>query len=120
MSALFPALWRKQQGNYFFLATKNEEGEFRSHCFARKDFNKVREFIKNHPKHDVYACPHGFRDKFRRKSSAVPPNYLYADLDEVHPNSCELVPTIALESSPGLFVGYWLVDEPITWELNQR
>lgn len=113
-------IWKSQPGDYFFLATKSAEGKWREHPFSRKELNKVRDFIEEHQDRDIYWCPHGFSKPKRLKQYAVPPSLLWADLDEVDPREIKLKPTIAIESSPGRFVGLWMVEGKWEEEVNQR
>lgn len=48
------------------------------------------------------------------------PKLLWADLDEVDPRECKIKPTIAFESSPGRYVGLWIVDKEIEESINRR
>src|SRR5690606_1870011 len=64
--------------------------------------------------------PHGFTKPERNKNFAAIPKLLWADLDEADPRTCAIKPTIAIESSPGRFAGLWLVDAPMTEEINRR
>lgn len=49
---------------------------------------------------------------------------LWADLDSCHPGTCRVRPTIAVESSPGRYHGYWLLVDPLpkaqVADLNRR
>lgn len=65
-------------------------------------------------------CPHGLSKPKRHKDYAVDPCILYADLDECDPKTLDIKPTIAIESSPGRYVGYWVTDEPVSESLNRR
>jgi len=56
----------------------------------------------------------------RKKEHAVLPPLLWADLDEADPRKCDVKPTIAIESSPGRFVGLWMLDEVMSESLNKR
>jgi len=38
----------------------------------------------------------------------------------VNPEAISWVPTIAIESSPGRYVGIWLTDEPASEQINRR
>jgi len=113
-------LWRQQGGKYFFLATKSASGKWAEHFFARRDLGKIRRFLTDNADKDIYFCPHGFDVERRLKANAVLPSMLWADLDEVDPRECAIKPTIAIESSPGRFVGLWLTDKPVTEDLNRR
>lgn len=75
--------------------------------------------IEIHKDKDIYFCCHLFSRPIRQKQYAIAPHLLWADLDEVDPRTCDIKPTIAIESSPGRFVGIWLVDEEIEEEINR-
>jgi RepB DNA-primase N-terminal domain len=113
-------LWTRQPGEFFCVSSKTQIGVWRDHFFARDELSDVPELIYQHRHSDVYFCPHGFSHAKRRKQFAVPPHCLYADLDEVNPEAISWVPTIAIESSPGRYVGIWLTDEPTSEQLNRR
>ncbi len=115
-------IWEGQPGDYFFLSTKSRSGKWKDHLIARGDWDLVEEILEEHRNSDIYMCPHGFtgEDPRRLKENSVDPHLLYADLDEADPRDLSLKPTIAIESSPGRYVGYWLTDKATTEELNRR
>lgn len=113
-------LWRSQPGDYFCISTKSATRKWRDHFFARDELSKVSAFIDEHRSGDLYFCPHGFSDTKRRKQYAVLPKLLWSDLDEADPRKIKLRPTIAIESSPGRFVGLWVLDTEMTEEINRR
>lgn len=113
-------LWREQPGKFFCISTKSGTGKWQDHFFERKKLKDVQAFIEDNEDKDIYFCPHGFSEPKRRKQYAVPPSMLWSDLDEADPRTIKIKPTIAIESSPGRFVGLWMIDEPMTEELNQR
>lgn len=115
-------LWAKQPGKFFCVSTKSESGKWRDHFFSKDELGQVRHFIKEHADENIYFCPHGFNRRSRQKEEAVAPSMCWADLDFVDPRKVDpkLKPTIAIESSPGRFVGLWLTDEPIPESLNRR
>lgn len=119
---IITSLWAKQPGKFFCVSTKSEGGKWRDHFFSRADLGQVRHFIKEHADENIYFCPHGFSRRARQKEEAVPPTMLYADLDFIDPRKIDpkLKPTIAIESSPGRFVGLWMTDEQIPESLNRR
>lgn len=124
MSGAIVGLWRSQpkEATHFIICTKSASGLWEEHFFKRDRLSEVKEFLaKVSKRHDVYFCPHGFTRPRRLKEYAVLPTMLWADLDEVDPrNLGKLKPTIAIESSPGRFVGLWITDEQVTEELNRR
>jgi hypothetical protein len=118
---LMLTIWRKSPGDYFCVSTKSAAtGKWRDHFFKRTEMNKGLEFAEAQTNSNVYMCPHGFSKARRHKDFSEDPCLLYADLDETDPRKIDIKPTIAIESSPGRFVGYWLTDEPASEELNRR
>lgn len=79
----------------------------------------MREFLKDHMHSNIYFCPHGFTKKRRRTEFAVLPKLLWADLDKVDPRKIKYKPSVAIESSPGRFVGLWITDKTVSEELNK-
>jgi archaellum biogenesis ATPase FlaH len=117
---LIDRIWAQQDGQYFFLASKSASGKFREHVFKRSEIKDIGAFCKENADKDIYFCPHGFSKPTRKKEFAVLPKMLWADLDEVDPHDCDPKPTIAIESSPGRFVGLWFTDKVISESLNRR
>lgn len=112
-------VWRGQPGQWFFLCTKDDNGQWREHPFKRGKWNDVRKFIEDSKHVDVYWCVHGFSSRRRIKENALGGHWLYADLDAVNPRKLDIKPTIAIESSPGRHVALWKVDE-FDEEVNRR
>jgi hypothetical protein len=113
-------LWAQQPGKFFCLATKSASGKWQEHFFARRHIRRISAFMREHEDRDIYFCPHGFSEEKRRKEKAALPSILWADLDEVDPREIDIKPTIAIESSPGRFVGLWLTDKRVNEDLNRR
>lgn len=113
-------IWRAQPGNWFCVSTKSASKKWKDNFFERSRISEVAAFIDDHRDKDIYFCPHGFTEPHRRKEFAVAPRLLWSDLDEVDPGKVKVKPTIALESSPGRYVGLWLLDETMTEVLNRR
>jgi hypothetical protein len=117
---LVDRIWSLQKGKYFFLSTKTSDGKFKHHLFERNEIKTVASFLRDNADKDIYWCVHGFSKPIRQKEFALTPNLLWADLDAVDPRKCKPKPTIAIESSPGRYVGLWFTDRPITEDLNRR
>ena len=113
-------LWAQMPGKFFCISTKSPAGKWKDHFFAREDFGKVKQFLRDNADHNIYFCPHGFNRRIRQKTEAVMPNCLWADLDYVDPRDTRIPPTYAIESSPGRFVGIWITKETVTEDLNRR
>lgn len=117
--SIITAIWRRQPGDYFFLATKSGSGKWSDHAFKKEDLGGLQSFIDRNRDKDTYFCPHGFTKPYRQKKFAAMPRLLWADLDEVDPRDCKIKPTIAIESSPGRHAGLWVTDRPVTEVLNR-
>lgn len=113
-------LWSQQPGKFFCISTKSGAGTWKDHFFTVEDFGKIKSFLREHEDDNIYFCPHGFNRRVRQKGEAVLPNMLWADLDFVDPKEIKPKPTIAIESSPGRYVGLWILKETMTEELNRR
>lgn len=115
-------IWKQQDGKHFCISTKAANGDWNDHFFTKSKFRDIKQFIADHADKDIYFCPHGFNRPRRLKKNAEPPKVLWADLDEADPREFDeaLLPTVAFESSPGRFVGLWLVTDYINEDLNRR
>ncbi len=111
---------KNSPGSHFFLASKDMRGKFRNHPFKRNDISGALRFIKKYPNRDLYMSAHNFSEPLRQKEVSLDPHHLYADLDECDPRTIDIKPTLAFESSPGRYVGYWFCDGPVPEELNRR
>lgn len=112
--------FRKVKGNYFCLSTKDENKRWKDYYFSREELRKIPAFIEKHSDKDIYWCPHGFKKAgSRKKDNAMLDSWAWADLDEANPEKIPIRPTVAIESSPGRFVGLWKLDGTITEELNK-
>ena len=113
-------LWSHSPGDYFCISTKSRTGKWRDNFFKRRERRKAIDFIKSKPTCDIYICPHGFSRPKRLKEFSIDTYWLYADLDECDPKTLDIKPTMAFESSPGRYVGFWLCDNLASEELNKR
>lgn len=113
-------IWKKQPGKYFCITTKSSTKKWEEFWFARNEFHKVASFINENLDKDVYFCPQGFSNRKRTKEFAVPPKLLWADLDAANPEDVVVRPTIAFESSPKRYVGFWETDVVVEEDLNRR
>lgn len=118
---LITRLWKDQPGKFFCISTKSASKKWTDTFFRRGALEEVETYIKENSDKDIYFCPHGFSRPRRKEEFAVMPKMMWADLDEADPREAELRPTVAIESSPGRFVGLWLLkDELPSKTLNQR
>jgi hypothetical protein len=122
VSKLILGIWRRQPGKFFCVSTKSGDGKWKDTFFAPDEFGTIKDFLRDNDDKDVYFCPHGFNRRVRQKGEAVLPNLLWADLDFADPRKLDkaLKPTIAIESSPGRFVGLWVLKDQMNEALNRR
>lgn len=113
-------IWKNQPGKFFNISTKSGAGKWKDNFFSKEEFGNIKQFLKDNSDKDIYFCPHGFNRRARSKVEAVIPNLLWADLDFANPDKMVPRPTIAIESSPGRFVGLWVLKGPMTESMNRR
>jgi hypothetical protein len=81
------------------------------------DLEAIKQHIKdsNNNKYDFYWCPVVLSGPRRVKENIPQMSLLYADLDEVKPDSIptNLKPSIAWESSPNRFAAIWYLPETL-------
>ena len=102
------------------MSSKDAAKNWVEHFFHKTELSKVQPYLEANSDKDLYWCPHGFSKPRRIKGNAVLPKLLWADLDEADPRNIRFKPTIAIESSPGRYVGIWVTDETINESLNRR
>lgn len=117
---LITDLWAQMPGKFFCISTKDGADRWKDHFFTREEFGTIKQFLRDHDDCNIYFCPHGFNRRVRQKSEAVLPNMLWADLDFADPRGMKPKPTIAIESSPGRFVGLWILKGEMTESMNRR
>lgn len=114
-------IWQKYcpGASFFCISTKSRGGKFKDHFFRREELGSVEDFIDDNRHQNLYFCPHGFSRPRRLKEYAVLPRLLWSDMDEADPQKVSPRPTIAIESSPGRYVGLWVTDEIVSEEINR-
>lgn len=117
-------LWKSLPGKFFCISTKTpDKDDWKDTFFAPDEFGKIKQFIKENRHKNIYFCPHGFNRRVRQKTEAVLPKLLWADLDHSDPQGNKLFkglkPTILIESSPGRFVGLWVIDKTMSEDFNR-
>lgn len=131
---LFDLAWRDQSG-YVSLSVrdpdrgKDEQGYWVDKMFAWPgDRDKILTYVdkaKTTDK-DIYWAPAVFAAESRSSKSVTTIHTLWADLDEVPPESIpkQFAPTAIWESSPGRYQAMWRLRSPLNvseqQQLNQR
>lgn len=111
-------VWKLQEpkkGYHFCIATlhaksKKWEDHFFEWPIKEKD---LIEFENNYSqeKYNVYFCPTPFQIPQRKKSFVIGSKLLWADLDDINPKDCEIIPQIAWKSSDERFASLWILDK---------
>lgn len=75
------------------------------------DKPKIRKWLADHDRDDVYFTPCMFLDERRVEQEATTESTLWADMDAADPRKVdgEYRPTIAWESSPGRYQAVWVL-----------
>ena len=123
---ILKVVWGDQEGYVCISTLKRPGGSWYDHMFKwpeeKKDISKlIQEYQDDH---EIYWAPMVFSKRRRKEEYSTDSSCLWADLDPISPNKCQIKPSIAWESSPGRYQAIWLLDSPITPpdhdELNKR
>lgn len=117
----FKTLFREYEG-WLFLSTKDRKGygAWRDNPYRYPDnLNQMVADLNDYNErgHDVYFSVQLYREGTARDQKLV--KYcpvLWADLDVCQPDHVFPQPSIALESSPGRYQGFWILDTPLKLE----
>ena len=120
--AFFKAVLGNTRG-WMCLATlpKSAKGQIDYDFFIYPDhLDTALEFVnRKYRKFNVYFCPHVFSNRRRVKANATKAQAIYADLDECQPSWIEPAPSLTVETSPGRWQGYWLLDKKRSaWDIE--
>lgn len=113
------------QSDFFDLLYNGVEGEVR---ISLKGISEGRWFtwpsqreellsyVEKHSNTDVYATTTTFSTRTRKAEYAEAGAVVYTDADTCAPTNFRLAPSIVLNTSPGHWQCFWLLDEPTTAE----
>lgn len=112
-------VWEHQPSGFGFIGWKKADGwKFMDVATAKASKLKLTN------KTDLYFTPNTFSETRRQKHLVCSSKWLYADLDEVNPETIKWEPSLWWETSPGRYQGLWLLDRLITSErhslMNQK
>jgi hypothetical protein len=117
---LIARAWGRQKGYAFFPHIKGDADtklervqsfhENRAFYWPREK-PAILQHLRDHKNDDLYWCPSLFEGKRRVMELAMDEHALWADLDEVNPNTIDdqYRPSIAWETSPGRYQALWIV-----------
>lgn len=103
--------WERQQPGYIFISQRNPWKDF-NYKFPEDKKLIVKKFKElSEANNDIYWTPLTFSKNKRKEQYANNSNILYADLDFVKPDSCNIEPTVAWKSSNERYQSLWYLDE---------
>lgn len=73
--------------------------------------NALLEYVEEHKDGDVYFSTSVYSRRTRRAQYATAGNVVYADADECNPKNFRLNPSITLQTSPGNWQAFWILDK---------
>ena len=106
---------------YLTIATIKDKVFNRQYFFRYPDeLDNALEYIEAHEdEYNVYFSAQLFKSKARRKDNIDKVNFLWADLDECHPNHLLIEPTIVLETSKKRYQAFWKLSEDVEPEVAE-
>ena len=119
-TTFFTHLFGDMQG-YLTIATIKNKVFNRQYFFKYPgELKDALEYIEAHEdEYNTYFSAQLFRSKARRKDNIEKCNFLWADLDECHPNHLLIEPTIVLETSKNRYQAFWKLTEEVDPEIAE-
>lgn len=104
----------RAQGNVC-IATLTPTGEFREYFFEYPlQLNLMIAKVQEHAEtRNVYFCPQLLVGRKRSRGAVRSCPNVWADLDECAPHNLLVQPSIVVQSSPGRYQGYWLLEDQV-------
>jgi hypothetical protein len=96
------------------VATLTPTGDFKEFFFEWPlQLNLMLATIEEHAEtRNVYFCPQLLIGRKRSRAAVQTCTNIWADLDECQPAAMLVRPSVTIESSPGRYQAYWLLEEP--------
>ena len=76
------------------------------------ELDEMAEYAQRFADEDVYFSPILYYEERRIRENAKSVQVVYADADTCDPKNFKLTPSIAVETSPGRWHAYWVLDVP--------
>lgn len=105
-------VWKRQGEGFGFVSLRSSPGSWRD--VAIKYPEQLGEFkMFDLDEGDIYFSPNLFERPRRRRELMLPSRWLYADLDDAHPQWVPVEPTLVWESSPDRWQCLWAIDQEL-------
>lgn len=103
------------ESGYFCLAVRNGDGEWYEdwYCWPKDKSKIITAALKYSVSQDVYFSSYLFSEQSSRKENVLPSRTIQADLDHADLLSIPIAPTVTIESSPGRYHAYWVVEDEL-------
>lgn len=117
----FKMVFGQNEGIVCIAYASANKKEFREEFFTYPDqLDKMLETIHDkHKDHNMYFCPQLLGEKKRHKENVILAPNVWSDLDTCDPGNLLVEPTIIIESSPGRYQGYWVMEKPLKPEVAE-
>jgi hypothetical protein len=115
VETFFRLLFGAQSSGSICIATLTPTGDFKEYFFEWPLQLKVMlQVVEEHAEtRNVYFCPQLLVGRKRSRAATKVCTNVWADLDECQPQAMLVPPSITVESSPGRYQAYWLLEEPV-------
>lgn len=122
VETFFRLIFGPQASGNVCVATLTPAGEFKEAYYEWPlQVNLLIQHVEQHQEtRNVYFCPQLLVGRKRSRAGVKTCTNVWADLDECHPDNMLVPPSVTIESSPGRYQAYWLLEEqaePDTAEL---
>jgi hypothetical protein len=96
------------------IATLTPTGDFKEFFFEYPlQLNLLAAKVEEHAEtRNVYFCPQLLVGRKRSRAAVKACTNVWADLDECQPQELLIEPSLVVESSPGRYQAYWVLEEP--------
>jgi hypothetical protein len=95
---------------YHCLSIKESDGTWRDQFFTSSQWRDIPAWVRENAASNLYFCPHPFEVRRRLSDCAVDSRWLWADLDEIAPQTLTHRPTVAWRTSRGKYAALWGLD----------
>jgi hypothetical protein len=115
VETFFRVLFGPQASGNVCIATLSPSGDFKEYYFEWPlQIKLVVQTVEQHAEtRNVYFCPQILMGRKRSRAGVKSCPNIWADLDECNPNSLLVKPSVVVESSPGRYQAYWLLEEQV-------
>ena len=114
LEVFFKLLFGKATNGYLCIAVLNPDTKQMSHHWFSypQELPQVVECAEEFgTTHNVYFCPQLFTKQSRNKEYVLCAPNVWADLDTCPPDKLLVKPSVLVESSPGRYHAYWILDD---------